>query len=163
MSLHLESDVAVNITPELSALMAHVVNDPAREEPATLAEVRDELGAVEPGAPGSLRAQEHASAMEELDRLIAQYGGDQAAADFLEARASEDLARVIEETVADPAWGGEPTLGNVRHALMVGASAALLEEEGYDPSEETAVLVDELETLIERFGPNASAEEFIGR
>lgn len=163
MTIRMSPDATTRVSPELADLIARVANDPLREEPATLEEVREEIDALDTVEARSERLQVHerTAALDEIDRLIEDYGADTPATDFIDATASEALGRVIRATVDDPAWGGQATLGSVLVALANGISPDLLDEDDLDSSEDTVMLVDELESLIERFGEDAPAEDFI--
>ncbi len=156
-------DVAANVSPELSAYIQKLVEDPDREDEPTLEDVRaalrdisgEELTEVE-----SLHPEDRTSMMVELDDLISEYGEDALAADFVEVAASEDLSRVIEGAMDDPSLPDEPTLGMVRDAMLSGLTARLVGE-GAIAMDEDGTLQAEIETLIQRFGEEALAEDFI--
>ncbi len=162
MAIRPPFDVGSRVSTELSALIEQLVDDPEREEPPTLDEVRAALARARPGEAAfeALHPQEHDTLIAELDDLIEEFGGDLLAADFVAAKASEVLSRVIEAVMDDPSRSGEPTLGAVRQAMAAGLTARMIGDGVFD-SDEDATLRAEIDELIERFGDGALAEEFI--
>jgi len=80
--------------------------------------------------------------------------------DFIYAFASETLSRVIEEVMDDDNRENPPTLDVVHKAILGGLGASLVGE-GILEEDEDDVLVPEIESLIERFGADAMAEDFL--
>ena len=164
MALRLPIDVAARVSAELSAIIEALVNDPDREEPPTTLE--DVRAALTEDAPRGSRArdllhpQDRTSLAVELDELIEEYGPEAPAIDFVAAKASEALSRVIEATMNDPSLPDEPTLGLVREAIVNGVSARLIGD-GVIDADEDATLLEEIDELIGRFGTEAPAEQFI--
>jgi hypothetical protein len=156
-------DVATRVSAQLSDLIDKMVNDPDREEPPTLGEVRnslqDSVGAVATQI-ASLHPQDRTSVMVELDDLIDEYGAEAPAIDFVAAKASEALSRVIEAATDDPSLPDEPTLECVREAMVGGLAARLIGHGALDP-EEDATLLEEIDVLIQRYGQDAVAGDFI--
>ena len=156
-------DVATRVSPDLSLIMEQMVNDPDREEQPTLAQLRAALReskGEEAMEVESLHPQDRISLTAELDGLIEEYGEDVPVIDFVAAKASEALSRVIEAAMDDVSLPEEPTLGAVRHAVAQGLAARLIGEGTIDLDED-ATLVAEIDELIRRYGENAVAEDFI--
>lgn len=162
MTIRLPIDVTTRVSTELSAIIEALVNDPDREEPLTLEEVR---AIVDEGDSGTaelelLHPQDRTSALAELDDLIEEFGGEVLAADFVVTKASEGLSRIIETTMNDMSLRRRPTLGMVRAAMAGGLTARLMGDGTLDPDEE-GTLLSEIDGLIVRFGANALAEELV--
>jgi hypothetical protein len=155
-------DVDTRVSAELSSLIERLVNDPDREEPPTLKDVRSMLRAagIEEAEAAEMHPQEHESALIEVDDLIDEYGEDMLAVNFIAAKASEGLSRTIEAAANDPALPDEPTLGAVREAMLEGLTARLVGEGVIEPDEDQTLLA-EIEALIGRYGRDAVAETFI--
>jgi hypothetical protein len=156
-------DVATRVSAQLSDLIEKMVNDPDREQPPTLGEVRvalrDTVGRVAAEA-ASLHPQDRTSMIVELDELIEEYGEEVPAIDFVAAKASEALSRIIEAAMDDPSLPEAPTLARVRDAVVSGLTARLVGEGTIEPDED-ATLLEEIDELIRRFGADAVAEDFI--
>jgi len=155
-------DVETRVSAELSRFIESLVNDPDREEPPTLNDVRTALQAagMEEAEAAEMHPQERESALIEVDDLIDEYGDDMLAVNFIVARASEGLSRTIEAAANDPALPDEPTLGAVRDAMLEGLTARLVGDGVIEPDEDQTLL-PEIEALIERYGSDAVAETFI--
>ena len=156
-------DVATRVSPQLSDLIEKMVNDPDREQSPTLGEVRvalqDTIGAVA-AQVASLHPQDRTSMSVELDELIEEYSEEAPAIDFVAAKASEALSRVIEAAMDDASLPEEPTLGSVREAMVGGLTARMIGHGTIEPDED-ATLLEELDDLIREFGQDAVAEDFI--
>ena len=157
-------DIASRVSPELSALIETLISQLDSNEPVTLAAVRS---FVKHELPDEMDEDEHLhhfdvdeSVIDELDELIEQFGESAAAMDFIYAFASEALSRVIEEVMDDENRENPPTLGEVQKAILGGLGASLVGE-GILEEDEDDVLVPEIESLIERFGADAMAEDFV--
>jgi hypothetical protein len=158
-------DIAAQVSPQLSALVDDLLKDPDIEEPITLGLVRQRLAG---GLLGEMEQLEQLhpdseagrTLLGELDALIEEFTEDAPAIDFVAAKASEPLSRVIEAVMNDPNTPQRPTLEGVRDALLHG-SAARLEGEGALESDEDKTLLAEIDALIERFGSDALAEHLI--
>ncbi|HSN41548.1 MAG TPA: hypothetical protein VLT92_15285 [Burkholderiales bacterium] len=162
MTIRLPIDVATRVSPELSTIIEKLVNDPDREEPPTLSEVQ---AAVEEGNTGEaelelLHPQERTSVLSEIDGLVEEFGGDVLAANFIVAKASEGLSRIIETLMNDRSLRRRPTLAMVREAMAGGLTARLVGDGTLDPDED-ATLLAETDALISRFGSDSLAEEFV--
>jgi len=162
MSIRLSIDVATRVSPELSAILEKLVNDPDREEPPTMNEVRAivEEGDASAAELGLLHPQEKTSVLAELDGLIEEFGGEVLANDFVISKASEGLTRIIETAMNDTRLRRRPTLGMVREAMANGLTAQLVGDGTLDPDEEGTLLA-EIDGLIARFGADVMAEDFV--
>jgi hypothetical protein len=161
--MSLRIDVASQISPELSALLSALVNDPDIDEPVTLGYASKRIAdriTGERQAAEQLHFEGSHTLAGELDALIERYGPEAPAIDFVAARASEELSRVIEAMMNDPNTPQRPTLGAVRSAMARGLVARLVGEGAIDPDEDETLL-GEIEGLIRRFGEDAPAEELM--
>lgn len=161
--MKLPIDVASRVSPELSAFMERLIGDPDREEPAVLGDVRD---AARKGSSAAVRLdetvhpQQSASMLDEIDDLIEEFGAEAPAIDFVAAKASETLSRVIEVAVEGARNRHEATLGMVRDAMLDGLTGRLVGD-GIIESDEDQTLLAEIDGLIARHGRDALAEELI--
>lgn len=157
-------DVAVRVSPRLSALIESRVNDPDADEPPTLGVVREFLTGLLPPAYAATERMHHfdvsESLLDELNTLIGEYGTGALAADFVKSVSSEPLSRVIETVMDDENRENPPTLEAVRDALVAGLGARLVGEGVLDEDEDDALMA-EIEALIERFGVDALAEDLL--
>lgn len=157
-------DVSTLVSPRLSALLERLVNDPNADEPPTLGTARDFLLGLLPPSVTEAERLHHfdvsESLLDELNTLIEEYGADAPAADFVRATASEPLSRVIETLLDDENRDGPPTLETVREAIVDGLGARLVGEGVLDEDEDEGLL-SEIEGLIEEYGPDALAENFV--
>ncbi|MBI3067397.1 MAG: hypothetical protein HYY79_00395 [Betaproteobacteria bacterium] len=163
MAIRHSLDVAARVSAELSEIIETLVNDPDREEAATLEEVRGTLvesGTAEAVQEESLHPQERNSVLAEIDGLIEEYGGEALAIDFVVAKASAGLSRIIEAAMDDVSLPDEPTLGAVREAMVNGLTARLIGD-GVLDADEDATLLAEIDELIRHYGADAVAENFI--
>ncbi len=86
MAIRPSIDAAHRVSAELSTVIEALVNDPQREQPPTLEDVRADL--QQTGLQWSrngelLHPQDRTSLLIELDGLIAQYGSKASAVDFV--------------------------------------------------------------------------------
>lgn len=162
MTIRLPVDVASRVSAELSAILEKIVNDPDREEPPTLDEVRAIVGEDDASAAEMefLHPQEKTSALAELDGLIEEFGGEVLASDFVISKASEGLSRIIETAMSDLTMHRRPTLAMVREAMAEGLTAQLVGDGTLDPDEE-GTLLSEIDNLIDHYGADAMAEDFV--
>jgi hypothetical protein len=164
MTIRPSIDVATRISPELSAIIEGLVNDPDREvPPQTLEEVRVALvdrGGSEARETEFLRPQDETSLLVELDRLIEEYGKEAIATDFIVVKASEGLSRIIQEALDDISFRRMPTLGTMREAMASGLTARLIGDGAIDEDDE-GVLLGEIDELIRRYGEDTPAETLI--
>lgn len=158
-------DIATYVNPELSALIEKVVNDPDTEDIPTLGNIRDFLQDLLPESLTESERLHHfdvnESLMDELNVLIEEFGEDAPAVDFIRIYASEALSRVIETVVSDENGQSKPpTLRMVRDTISSGLGASMVGEGVLDEDEDETLLM-EIDSLIERYGPDAIAEEFV--
>lgn len=157
-------DVATRVSPELSSLIEGLVNDPDADQPITLATVRAFAARELPAEIKETERLHHfdigESFLDELDALIDQYGEEAAAIDFVQTKASEQLSRVIEAVMNDENRENPPTLAAVKEAIAAGLANRLVGEGGLEDDEDDT-LVPEIEYLIDRFGADALAEDFL--
>jgi|WetSurMetagenome_2_1015567.scaffolds.fasta_scaffold277242_2 F0F1-type ATP synthase membrane subunit b/b' len=162
MTIRMPIDVATRVSTELSRIIEVLANDPDREEPATLDEVR---AMVEEGDSSAaelelMHPQEKTSALAELDSLIEEFGGEMLAGDFVINKASEGLSRIIETAMSDLSMHRRPTLAMVRESMAEGLTARLVGDGTLDPDDEGSLL-SEIDGLIDRFGADTMAEDFV--
>ena len=157
-------DVASRVSPHLSALLNSRINNPECEQPVTLMAVRRFLGDLLPADFNEAERMHHfdvsESLLDELDALIEEFGATALAVDFAQVNASEALSRAIESVVNDENRENPPTLATVRDALLAGLGARLVGDGALEDDEDDTLLA-EIESLIERFGPDMLAEEFL--
>ena len=157
-------DISTRVSPELSSLIETIIDQLETDEPVTLASVRSFIAHDLPGEINESEQMHHfdidESVVDELDELIEQFGESAAAMDFVFAFASEQLTRVIEEVVNDENRENPATLEDVREAILDGLGGSLVGD-GVLDEEEDDVLLPEIEDLIDRFGTDAPAEDFL--
>ncbi|MDA8381945.1 MAG: hypothetical protein M0037_02515 [Betaproteobacteria bacterium] len=157
-------DVASRVSPRLSALMKSRINDPDLEEPVTLMDVRHFLADLLPADFNEAERLHHfdvdISLLDELDALMEEFGASALAVDFVQVNASEQLSRVIESVVNDENRENPPTLADVRAAIVAGLGARLVGE-GVLEDDDDDTLLSEIGALIEHFGAEAAAEDFL--
>jgi hypothetical protein len=157
-------DISSRVSPELSSLIESIVNQMDTDEPVTLAMVRSFIVNDLPSEFSEAEELHHfdidESLVDELDMLIDGFGESAAAVDFIHAFASEALSRVIETVAYEENRENPLTLGEVRDELASGLSGRLVGEGVLDEEEDDA-LMPELDALIRRFGPDATAEDFL--
>jgi hypothetical protein len=162
--IHHPVDVASRVSPRLSALLKSRVNDPDCEQPVTLMDVRHFLADLLPADFKEAERLHHfdvdASLLDEMDALIEEYGDSVLAVDFVKTNASEQLSRVIESIVNDENRENPPTLGAVKDAIVAGLGTRLVGE-GVLEEDEDDTLLAEIEDLIEYFGTDTLAEDFL--
>ena len=156
----LVTDVYDNTSEELSSIILKVLDDEDIAQPATLLSVREEILKdiktvtipVNSFSDGELQELRN-----EIDSLIDEYGDDALAIRFLKPRASESLSLLIEAAMDN---SGEVTLSKVFNEIEQGLLARLIGEGELD-DDEAQTVVAELESLIDKHGRNAIAEEFL--
>lgn len=157
-------DAAARVSPQLSALIESRANDPDVEHPITLSDVRAFIASLLPEAFKEAESMHHfdvsESYLDELDALIEEYGSDALARYFSRVSASEPLSRVIEAVVNDENRENPPTLAVVRHAMSSGLLTRLVGE-GVLEDDEDDPLLEEIDSLIERYGADSLAEGFL--
>lgn len=157
-------DVATRVSPNLSALIESRLNDAEIDQPITLATIRAFVVGLLPTAFTETEQLHHfdvnESLLDELDGLIDEFGETALAIDFVQDVASEPLSRVIEAVMYDENRQAPPTLGAIKEAVFSGLLARLVGEGALDEDEDDALLA-EIDTLIERYGEEALAENFL--
>jgi hypothetical protein len=156
-------DISSGVSSNLAALIESRVNDPDAEEPVTLGSVRVYLAALLPTVDEAEKLHHFdidESLLDELDALIEEYGGDVLAIDFVDNAASEALSQVIDTLMNDENRENPPTLGTVRDALASGLSSKLVGDGVLEEDEDDSLLA-ETEALIQRYGEDALAEQFL--
>lgn len=157
-------DVSSRVSPRLSALLRARINNPESEQPVTLISVRRFLADLLPADFNEAERLHHidieGSLLDELDTLIEEFGQAALAVDFAQAAASEQLSRAIEWVMGDENREHIATLGAVREALLSGLAAHMVGDGAIDEDEDDTLL-SEIESLIEYFGADAIAEEFL--
>lgn len=157
-------DVSSRVSPRLSAMLRSRINNPECEQPVTLIAVRRFLADLLPADFNEAERMHHIdiseSLLDELDALIEEYGGGALAIDFAQAYASEQLSRAIEWVVNDENRENPPTLATIRDALIDGLGARLVGD-GVMDEDEDDTLQSEIEALIEHFGADTLAEDFL--
>ncbi len=161
--MKLSIDVATRASPELCTVIETIVNDPDPEVPPTLEDVRCAVRAmldVADRRDEAMHPQERTSVLREIDDLIDEFGGEAMAVDFLAVKASEELSRIIEVAMENPLVRHEPVLGAVRDAMANGLMARLVGDGTIEPDQDQTLLA-EIDSLVERHGPDALAEDFV--
>jgi len=161
---HNPLDIASRVSPALSGLLNSRVNNPECEQPVTLKAVRRFLADLLPAdfkeAERLHRIDVNESLLDELDTLIEEFGATALAVDFIQTSASEPLSRAIETVVNDENRENPPTLAAVRNAILSGLGARLVGD-GVLEDDEGETLLSEIEALIEQFGTDTLAEDFL--
>jgi len=151
------------VSEELAAVMEAIANDPDLDEPVTLALVRDKLR--QRLAAQGVEASRHEfgdeqSLYAEVDALIEEYGEDALAADLTTVKASDELSEVIETILDNTEVDTLPTLASVRAAMTEGWLARLAGDGLIEADGEESLLA-EIDSLIERYGPDLPAENVL--
>jgi len=131
----------------------------------TLSSVRDFLLSLLPESFSGSEKLHHfdvdESLLDELDALIEEFGEDAPAHDFVCTYASEALSRAIETVAGDENWKNRsPTLQAIRDAINSGLGASMVGAGILDEDEDETLLM-EIDSLIEHYGPDALAENFV--
>jgi hypothetical protein len=162
--MSIPTDLADQASPALTQVLQRVLDDPERDEAATLATVREAVsrGLVDAMIRrGELNEAERDTLPEELDELIEEYGEEVAAVHLLRFRASGPMSSLIRQLAARRADPEYPvTLGDVRAEIEAGLAAELVGEGLLDPEAEDA-LGPEADRLIHMHGQEALAEELL--
>jgi hypothetical protein len=157
-------DVSSRVSARLSALLRARINNPESEQPVTLKAVRRFLADLLPADFSEAEQLHHIdvseSLLDELDALIEEFGPAALAIDFAQAYASEPLSRAIEWVIGDENRENGATLATVRDALLAGLGARMVGDGALDEDEDDTLLA-EVESLIEHFGPDTLAEDFL--
>lgn len=157
-------DISTRVSPELSKLIESIIDQLETDEPITLTMVRSFIVNDLPEEFSDAEEMHHfdidESLVDELDMLIDGFGESAAAVDFIHAFASEQLSRVIETVANEENRENPATLRDVRRELAAGLGGRLVGD-GVLEEDEADALMPELESLIQRFGPEATAEDFL--
>ena len=157
-------DISSRVSPRLSALLRSRVNNPECEQPVTLRAVRRFVADLLPADFNEAERMHHIdvseSPLDELDALIEEFGPTALAVDFAQVYASEQLSRAMEAVIDDENRENPPTLAVIRDALIGGLGARLVGD-GVMDEDEDDTLQSEIESLIEHFGGDALAEDFL--
>jgi hypothetical protein len=157
-------DIASRVSPELTSLIETLINQLETDEPITLGNIRSFISNEMPNEMSEAEELHHfdvdESLVDELDALIEGFGESAAAVDFIYAFASEQLTRVIETVMNDENRENPPTLSTIKDAILAGLPSRLIGE-GVMDEEEDEQLLPEIDNLIERYGPDELAEEFL--
>ncbi len=157
-------DIASRVSPELSTLIQDIIDRLETDEPITLAAVRAFIVHDLPRELDEAEEMHHfdtdESLVDELDELIEQFGESAVAIDFVHAFASEPLTRAIETAMDDENRENPLTLSELRDALVDGLAGRLVGD-GVLEDDEADMLMPEIESLIEDYGPDATAEDFL--
>lgn len=157
-------DIASRVSPELSDLIESIIDKLDTDEPITLSAVRSFITHDLPAEIEEAEEMHHFDAdeslIDELDELIEQFGKSAVAIDFVYAYASEPLSRAIETVMDDENRENPVTLSDVKEAVVDGLASRLVGD-GVLEDDEADVLMHEIERLIERYGPDATAEDFL--
>ena len=157
-------DVSSRVSPRLSALLRARINNPECEQPVSLMAVRRFMADLLPADFNEAEQRHHIdvseSLLDELDALIEEFGATALAVDFAQAYASEQLSRAMEWVINDENRENPPTLTTIRDALLAGLGARLVGDGVMDEDEDDTLLA-EIEALIEHFGGDTLAEDFL--
>lgn len=157
-------DTATRVSPELSALIENRINSSETDQYITLGTIQELVTGLLTNAFVETEQLHHfditESLLDELNTLIEEFGETALAIDFLRTLASEELSRVIEAVTNNSDEENPPTLEMVRDAINSGLSASLVGAGVLEEDEDDVVLA-EIEALIDRYGADALAEEFI--
>jgi len=156
-------DVGMHVSPELWEIAGIVIQDPDREKEPRLEDVKSFLEddkSIEALLSETTRPLDRETLLDEVDSLIEEFGGDALAIEFVTVKASVELSRVIEEAVVGAEVPEVPTLGAVREAMSAGLVARLVGD-GLIESDATTTLLTEIDSLIELYGEDAVALDFV--
>ncbi len=156
----LATDIYENTSEALSSVIQTVLDDEEIAQPATLASVREEILKEVKTITiplNSFSDDQLQELRDEVDALIEDYGDDALAVRFFKPLASQALTQLIEAGMDKL---GEPTLGQLFNELEHGLLASLIGAGDLDDDEAQTVTA-ELQSLIDKHGPDAIAEEFM--
>lgn len=157
-------DISGRVSPELSGLIQGIIDQLDTDEPITLSAVRSFIVNDLPAEIDESEEMHHfdidESLIDELDVLIDQFGESAVAVDFVHAFASEALSRAIDALMDDQDQENPVTLSEVRDAIVDGLGSRLVGD-GVLEEDEADMLMAEIESLIEHYGPDATAEDFL--
>lgn len=157
-------DIASRVSPELTGLIEIIINQLETDEPVTLGAIRTFITYDIPEEMSESEGMHHfdvdESVVDELNGLIEGFGESAPAVDFIYAYASEQLSRVIEAVMNDESRENPPTLEVVRDAILAGLPGRLVGD-GVLEEDECDQLLPEIDSLIDRYGADAMAEEYL--
>ena len=157
-------DIACRVSPELTSLVETIITQLESDEPVTLGMVRTFITYDLPEEMSEVEEMHHfdveESVVDELDELIEEFGESAPAVDFIYAFASEPLSRVIEAVLNDENRENPPTLETIKDAILAGLPGRLVGD-GVLEEDESEQLLPEIDSLIERYGVDAMAEEYL--
>lgn len=161
----LPADIQETVSRELSTVIEAVMDDYEDQgrAPATLGAVRAAMGGgilERLAADARVQLEDKSNLLEEIDFLIDGSGADALAVRFTRPRASEDLTVVIEALLDSTDEEHPPTLASVRDAMQEGLLAQLVGHGEID-SEDEQSLLEEIQSMIDKHGVGALAEEFL--
>ena len=159
--MSIPEDVYENTSPGLSALIADVLDDDELAQPATLASVREVVlsGIKTTTIPLNRFSSDQKQEMrDEIDALVDEYGADALAVRFMRPWVNEHLGRLIAAGLDEL---GTASLGEIFEAAEQGLLAKLIGHGEIDDDEAQTVIA-ELKQLIDRYGEDALAEDFLG-
>ncbi len=162
--IHHSMDIASRVSPRLSELLRARTNDPDSEQPVTLIAARRFLAELLPADFREAERLHHfdvdVSLLDEMEALIEEFGESALAVDFVQTQASEQLSRAIESLINDENRENPPTLSAVREAIVSGLGVRLVGD-GVLEDDEDDTLLSEIEAMIEQFGADTLAEQFL--
>lgn len=157
-------DITSRVSPSLSTLIANRLNQEGTELDITLATIRDFVTGILTTAFTETEQMHHfdinESVLDELNALIEEFGETALAIDFVKEAASEPLSRVIDAVINHKDSASPPTLEVVREEMISGLTASLVGDGVLDEDEDDN-LIAEIDALIERYGADALAEDFM--
>ena len=160
-AMSIPEDVFQNTSEELSAVIATVLDDDGIAQPAMLADVREAILARTQTITIPLNRfspDRWQQLHDEIDALIEDHGADAPAIRFMKPWASDALGRLI---AAGLDRLDQQTLGGLFSAAESGLLPTLIGQGEIDDDEAQTVIA-ELQYLIDRHGPDALAEDFLG-
>jgi hypothetical protein len=164
MTIRNPIDIASRVSPELTSLIETIITQLESDDPVTLGIVRTVITYDIPEDMSEVEEMHHfdveESVVDELDELIEEFGESAPAVDFIYAFASEQLSRVIEAVMNDENRENPPTLETIKDAILGGLPGRLIGD-GVLEEDEADQLLPEIDNLIERYGADALAEEYL--
>lgn len=157
-------DITTRVSTELTSLIEIIINQLESDEPVTLGAIRTFITYDLPEEMSETEEMHHfdvdESVVDEVDGLIEQFGESAPAVDFIYAFASEPLTRVIEAVINDDNYENSPTLETIKEAILDGLPGKLVGD-GVLEDDEGDQLLAEINNLIEHYGEDAMAEEYL--
>ncbi|MFW5969234.1 MAG: hypothetical protein ACOCP9_01200 [Halofilum sp. (in: g-proteobacteria)] len=163
--MNMPTDLADRVSPALARVLRSVLDDPEREESATLATARHAVsqGLVERMRErGELDKAETGTVLDELDALIEEYGDQVPLVHLTRVLASGPMSTLIRQIARRSVDPDRPiTLDDVRAEIEAGLAAELVGQGLLDPVDEDG-LGTEIDRLVRMHGREALAEELLG-